>query len=243
MARILGNGALALLACALAGGAYAQMMPGGPGGMGGAGGRGIDPGAPGIGGADAPTSAQGSEKPDAAARKAYKEAVKYLDKARQFEAAAAAAGTPDKRARETEKVEDAYTRALDEFTEALSNKGDMVEAWDKVGFVHLRLGAFRESVDDYNHALALKPDLMEAIEHRAEAWLALDRIEDVRSAYMDLYNHAPDLAAQLMAAMQKWSSDHQADARGMRPADLSSFAQWLSEREGIAKQASTQPKG
>ena len=28
------------------------------------------------------------------------------------------------------------------FTEALSNKGDMVEAWDNVGYVHLRLGAY-----------------------------------------------------------------------------------------------------
>ena len=88
-----------------------------------------------------------------------------------------------------EKVGDAYSRALDEFTEALSNKGDMVEAWDNVGYVHLRLGAYQESIDDYNHALALKPDLMDAIEHRAEAYLAVDRIDDVKAPYMDLYNH------------------------------------------------------
>ena len=30
------------------------------------------------------------------------------------------------------------TGALDEFTEALSNKGDMVDAWDNVGYVHLQ---------------------------------------------------------------------------------------------------------
>jgi tetratricopeptide (TPR) repeat protein len=182
------------------------------------------------------------EKPDAAARKAYKEAMKYLDKAKQYEASAAAAGNPDKKAKEMDKVGDAYSRALDAFTEALSNKGDMVEAWDNVGYVHLRLGAYQESIDDYNHALALKPDLMDAIEHRAEAYLAVDRIDDVRAPYMDLYNHEPVLAAQLMTAMQKWLNDHQTDAKGMRPADIAAFGKWLSERDGIAKQAASLPQ-
>jgi tetratricopeptide (TPR) repeat protein len=191
---------------------------------------------------DTSPPAAAAEKPDAAARKAYKEAMKYMDKAKQYEAAAAAAGNPDKKAKERDKVEDAYSRALDEFTEALSNKGDMVEAWNNVGYVHLRLGAYQESIDDYNHALALKPDLMEAIEHRAEAYLAVDRIDDVRSPYMDLYNHEPALAAQLMAAMQRWLSDHQADPRGMRSSDITAFAKWLSERDGIAKQASSLPQ-
>ena len=90
-------------------------------------------------------------------------------------------------------MDDAYSKALDQFTEALSNKSDMVEAWNNVGYVHLRLGAYRESIDDYNHALALKPDLLEAIEHRAEAYLAVDRLDDAKAAYMDLYNHAPAL--------------------------------------------------
>jgi tetratricopeptide (TPR) repeat protein len=192
-----------------------------------------------MGGPDESFSSPSTPKPDVAAQKAYKQAMKYLDKARQYEAAAAAAGNPDKRAKEMEKVGDAYSRALDEFTEALSNKGDMVEAWDNVGLVHLRLGAYRESIDDYDHALVLRPGLMDAIEHRAEAYLAVDRVEEVRSAYMDLYSHAPDLAAQLMAAMQKWLSDHEADARGMRPADVAAFGKWLSERDGIAKQAAS----
>ncbi len=117
--------------------------------------------------------------------------------------------------------------------------------WSKPGttsaYVHLRLGAFRESLDDYNHALALKPDLMDAIEHRAEANLALDRLEDVKIAYMDLFNHAPELAAQLMTAMQKWLTDRQADPRGMRASDIDSFGKWVAERDGIAKQTASLP--
>jgi tetratricopeptide (TPR) repeat protein len=216
--------------------AVGQMMPGGPGQMPG-GGR------PTMGGAppdDSPPQ-QATEKPDVAAAKAYKQAMKSLDKAKAFEAAAASAPNPDKKAKELEKLDDAYNRALDQFTEALSNKGDMVDAWNNVGYVHLKLGAFREAVDDYNHTLALKPDLLDAVEGRAEAFLAVDRLDDVRIAYMDLFNHAPDLAARLMTAMQKWLADRQTDPRGMRAADIDAFGKWVAEREGSAKQTASLP--
>jgi len=39
------------------------------------------------------------------------------------------------------------------------------------GYVHLRLGAYRESIDDYNMR-HLKPDLQEAVAHRRAAYLA-----------------------------------------------------------------------
>jgi hypothetical protein len=243
MPRLVLGGWMTAAVLILANGAFAQVMPGGMPGGGMPGGGIPGGGRPTMGGApdDATPPSAPTEKPDAAARKAYKEAMKSLDKAKQLEASAATASNPDKKAKDLEKVGDAYNRALDEFTEALSNKGDMVEAWNNVGYVHLRLGAYQESIDDYNHALALKPDLMEAIEHRAEAYLAVDRIEDVRAPYMDLYNHEPALAAQLMTAMQKWLSEHQADARGMRPADIAAFGKWISERDGIAKQAASLP--
>jgi tetratricopeptide (TPR) repeat protein len=226
--------ALALGDAALAGGQYLPgqgQMPGGAGGR------------PQMGGPpdESPPSNPPVDKPDVTARKAFKAAMKSLDKAKEFEAAAAAASNPDKKAKEMDKVGDAYNRALDEFTEALSSKGDMVEAWDNVGYVHLRLGAFRESLDDYNHALALKPDLMDAVEHRAEANLALDRLDEVKIAYMDLFNHSPELAAQLMTGMQKWLTDRQADPRGIRAADIDAFGKWVAERDGIAKQTASLP--
>jgi tetratricopeptide (TPR) repeat protein len=226
--------ATAWAASALAGG---QIMPGGGGQIPGVGRPGTMGGAP----PDDSPPQQSTEKPDIAAAKAYKQAMKSLEKAKELEAAAASAPNADKKAKELEKLDDAYNRALDQFTEALSNKGDMVEAWNHVGYVHLKLGAFREAIDDYNHALTLKPDLLDAVEHRAEAFLAVDRLDDVRIAYMDLFNHAPELAAQLMAAMQKWLADHQADAHGMRASDIDAFGKWLSEREGIAKQTASLP--
>lgn len=211
--------------------AVGQMMPGG---------QGRSPAS--MGPQEEPsTPSPSSEKPDVAAKKAFNAAMKSFNKAKEFEAIAAAAPNADKKAKAMEKVGDNYTRALDQFTEALSNKGDMLEAWDNVGYVHLRLGAYAEAVDDYNHALALKPDLLEAIEHRAEACLAIDRLEDAKAAYMDLYNHAPHLADQLMLLMQKWQSEHRADAHGMRAADIDAFGKWLQERDGIAKQTASLP--
>jgi tetratricopeptide (TPR) repeat protein len=105
--------------------------------------------------------------------------------------------------------------------------------------VHLRLGAYSESIDDYNHTLALKPDLLEAVEHRAEAYLAVDRLDEAKAAYMNLFNHARPLADQLMVSMQKWLERHHVAAAGMRPADIDSFDQWLKERDGIAKSAAS----
>ena len=171
-----------------------------------------------------------TEKPDAAAKKAFNAGVKSLNKARELEKNGA-----------LDKAGDAYGRALDQFTEALSNKGDMVEAWNNAGYVHLRLGAFSESIDDYNHALTLKPDLLEAVEHRGEAYMAVDRLDDAKAAYMNLFNHARPLADQLMLSMQKWLASHRAAANGIRAADIDSFDKWLQERDGIAKQTASIP--
>jgi tetratricopeptide (TPR) repeat protein len=227
---------------AMAGG---QGYPGGGGGY--PGGGGGMPGRPGQGGMGGPPGEEmppsvSTEKPDAAAKKAYAAGVKALNKAHEFEDAAAKAPNPDKKGVESDKANDAYGKALDKFTEALSNKGDMVEAWNGAGYVHLRLGAFSESIDDYNHALRLNSELLEAVEHRAEAYMAVDRVDEAKAAYMDLFNHDRALADQLMTTMQSWLDRHRTAANGMRPADIDAFGKWLQERDGIAKQtAATTP--
>jgi hypothetical protein len=69
--------------------------------------------------------------------------------------------------------------------------------------------------------------------------MALDRLDEAKAAYMDLFNHARPLADQLMASMQKWLASHRQAANGMRSADIDSFDKWLQEREGIAKQTAS----
>jgi tetratricopeptide (TPR) repeat protein len=218
---------LAGAAALLAAGMTSAQMPGG-------GGRPQGPqSAPAI------ESTPGQDKPEVAAQKWYKQAVKALDKGKDYDKEAVKASSPEKRASELDKANDQYYRALDMFTEALSYNADMADAWNQVGFVHLRLGAFRESVDDYDHALNLKPDNSQAILHRAQAYLHLDRLEDAQSAYMDLFNHSRADADELMISMQYWITTHRTDANGMRPAQIDAFDAWVQERATIAKQAAT----
>ena len=180
-------------------------------------------------------SAPPEVKPEKAAAKAYAAATKSMAKAHELEDVVAKATDPDKKAKAMSKLEDTYGRALDQFTEVLRNKGDMYDAWNQIGYLHLRFGAYRESVDDYNHALALKPDLLEAIQHRGEAYLGIDHLDEAKAAYMDLFFHARPLADQLMVGMQAWLQNHRAAANGMRAADIDAFDKWVQERDGIAK--------
>ncbi len=104
--------------------AWAQMPGGGP----------MSGGRPGS----APPSQQidtttRPDKQDAAARKAYREAVKALNKAMDYDQLALKAPNADKRANELDKARDSYYQALDYFTEALSNNAEMSEAWNSAG--------------------------------------------------------------------------------------------------------------
>ncbi len=174
-------------------------------------------------------------KPDKAAAKAYAAAMKSMQKAHELEEAIAKATDPDKKANAQAKLDDIYGRALEQFTEVLRNKNDMYDAWNKIGFIHLHFGAYRESIDDYNHALALKPDLQEAIQHRGEAYMGTDHLDEAKAAYMDLFFHARPLADQMMVTMQSWLQSHRTSPNGMRAHDIDAFDKWLQEREGIAK--------
>jgi tetratricopeptide (TPR) repeat protein len=214
---------------------HAQGYPGG-GGMGGPtpmGGRGGVSGPP----DEAMPFTPSAEKPDKAATKAYAAGLKTMNKAHDLEDLIAKTTDPEKKAKAEGKLEDTYGVALDQFTEVLRNRSDMYDAWNQVGYVHLRLGAYRESIDDYDHALKLKPDLTNAIANRALACLMVDRLDDAKSAYMDLFYHERPLANELMVHMQDWVQRHRAAADGVRPADLDSFDKWVTERSGIAKTA------
>jgi len=178
-------------------------------------------------------------KPDKEAAKAYAAGNKTMAKARELQEVIAHTTDPEKKARASEKLDDTYDKALLQYTEVIRNKDDMYDPWNQIGFIHLHYGAFRESIDDYNHALALKPDLPEAIAHRGAAYLGVDRLEEAKAAYMDLFFHDRPLADQLMVSMQAWLQTHQASPNGVRVADIEAFGKWLQERDGIAKSAAS----
>jgi tetratricopeptide (TPR) repeat protein len=210
--------------------AHAQGYPSGPGGI---------PSVTGSGGRtqqqEEIPSAPAEVKPEKAAAKAYASGTKTMVKARELEDTIAKATDPDKKAKAVSKLEDTYGRALEQFTEVLRNKNDMYDAWNQIGYVHLRFGAYRESIDDFNHGLKLKPDVLEAVEYRGEAYLGIDHLDEAKATYMDLFFHARPLADRLMVAMQAWLKNHQVAATGVRATDVESFDKWVQERDGIAK--------
>jgi tetratricopeptide (TPR) repeat protein len=90
----------------------------------------------------------------------------------------------------------------------------------------------------YDRALEIEPRYAEAVEYRAEAYLELGRLEDCKSAYMQLYRGVPELAAQLMEKMKLFAA-RPAEAAGPVDSDaLAAFSQWVEERDGIARQTS-----
>ena len=223
-----------LLAMALGSGqVWAQGYPGGIGGGGIA-------GAAARGPRDEIPTQPIEEKPDKAAAKAYAAGSKTMAKAHEQEAILATEKDPEKRGRAREKLDDLYDRAMAQFTQVLRNQ-EMYDAWNQICYIHLQLGAFREAMDDCNHALKIKPDLAQAIEDRGQAFLGIDRLDDAKASYMDLFYHSRPLADQLMVSMHEWVKSHRATANGMRPADIDAFDKWLQERDGIANTTASNP--
>jgi tetratricopeptide (TPR) repeat protein len=119
----------------------------------------------------------------------------------------------------------------------LQRKADMYEAWNYVGYTSRKLGEYEKALQSYNEALRLNPSYGEAIEYRAEAYLGLNRIDDAKDAYMQLFQSSRPLADQLMAAMQKYVSDRR--AAGNAAPEVDALAQWIDERSTIARQTAS----
>ncbi len=181
--------------------------------------------------------------PEEKAKNSYNAGIKSIKKAKDYEADAAKASTPEKKAKAMEKAGKAYNKALEQFTDAASNKPDMVEAWNYIGFANRHLGAYAESLEAYDHALSLNPKYFEAVEYRGEAYLGLNRIDDAKTAYMDLFRDARPLSDQLLVAMQQWVADRRLDGKGLDAAQIDAFELWLGERATVARQTASLGSG
>jgi len=177
------------------------------------------------------------------AKESYNAGIKSIKKAKEYDGDADKASTPEKKAKAQEKAAKAYSRALEQFTTAVSNQSDMVEAWNYIGFANRHLGAYAESLEAYDHALSLNPKYFEAVEYRAEAYLGLNRTDDAKSAYMDLFRDARPLSDQLLTAMQKWVVDRRQDAKGVAAEQIDALEKWLGERGTIARQTASLGSG
>lgn len=159
------------------------------------------------------------------AEEAYQRAVRYRDKAKELEAE----NEPERAAKE-------YEKAARSLRAAIGFDPSLHQAHSDLGFALRKLGDYEGSLEEYGRALELSPGYPEAIEYRAEAYLGLGRLDEVRDAYMELLREHRPFADQLMIAMKGWVDEHRADPGEMDSAAVEDFAQWVEERERAASQ-------
>jgi tetratricopeptide (TPR) repeat protein len=138
------------------------------------------------------------------------------------------------------KAKNEYQKSLKDFTNAAKLNPKLAPAYNGMGYAYRKTGDYAKALEMYDQAIELaKPQIFpEAIEYRAEAYLALNRLDDARQSYLDLFAADRKQADILMAAMKSWVNARHADAAGVSPDALAAFEKWIGERDGIAKQTS-----
>ena len=175
--------------------------------------------------------------PQQKAMTAYNDGLEYRNKAWKLEEEIASGdGKAEKKAM---KVAKAYKKAIGQFRTAVEQVPEFHQAWSSLGYALRKTGQYEESLAAYDRSLAIDPRYPEAIEYRAEAYLGLDRIEEAKGAYMQLFQMDRERAAELMTAMKRWLEERREDAGGLSDEAIDSFATWVEERSDMVAQVGT----
>lgn len=177
--------------------------------------------------------------PEQEALEYYNDGISYRDKADKYEAEAAAENDVAKKAKLLEKSKSQHESSIKKYLKAVAKNPQMFQAWGSLGYAYRRTGNTPVALEAYDKALALEKNYTPAIEYRAEAYLGLNRLDDVKSAYMLLFNADRKRADELASAMQKYVEKRQADPAGVDPAALQEFGRWVAERKQLASQTSS----
>ena len=174
--------------------------------------------------------------PEQQARDLYNDGVGYVKKADKADLEAAQASDAGRKERARRDAQDRYAGALGKFQQAVQLDPQRYEAWNYVGYTSRKLGHYDEALSAYDRALALKPGYPDAIEYRGEAYLALDRPDDAKKAYLDLFAGNRALAAKLLTAMKGWVATQRAAPVSDNAARVDELDKWIQERSQIAAQ-------
>jgi tetratricopeptide (TPR) repeat protein len=177
--------------------------------------------------------------PEQQADALYNDGLEYRDKATKYDKEAAAEADAKKKGKLEAKAKDKYQDAARKFSEAVKKNPNHYSAWGNLGYAFRKTGDYAAALEAYGKAIALQPGYTPAIEYRAEAYLALNRLDDVKSAYMALFNMDRPRADELAAAIEKWLEKRKSDPAGLDPARLDEFAKWAEQRKQLASQVSS----
>jgi tetratricopeptide (TPR) repeat protein len=163
--------------------------------------------------------------PEQQAARELKSGERLLERAE----AAAADGKADKARKSFERAARSFQKAADLAPSAAAFNG--------LGYALRKTGDYDAALAAYDRALQIEPRFAQAIEYRAEAYLALGRLDDVRKAYMLLFQNARPHADELLAAVNAWIADGGANG-AVAAEELAEFTAWAQERTQLAGQTS-----
>lgn len=176
--------------------------------------------------------------PEQEAVEYYNDGISYRDKAAVLEKESAAETDAKRREKLESKAKDRHESSIKKFLRATQKDPKLYQAWGSLGYAYRKTGNYDASLQAYAKALELQPGYTPAIEYRAEAYLGLGRLEDVKSAYMTLFNADRPRADELSAAIDRWLEKTKSGARTVDPAKRDEFAKWAADRKQLAGQTS-----
>ena len=179
-----------------------------------------------------------SMTPQQQAAQRYNHGLKMQAKGDEAEKAALAATDEKKRAKGMETARKSWEKAKQDYQHAVALDPQSHQAHGALGYVLRKQGNFDASLASYEKALQLKPGFTPAIEYRAEAYLALNKIEEAKADYITLFATDRKNADTLAAAMTKWVADRRKDPKGVAPAVVDDLNKWLESRQEIAAKTS-----
>ncbi len=180
-----------------------------------------------------------SRTPQDIARSAYNDGVRAVKQADKYQAEALQEKRAERKPKAMDRAKKQYEKARGYFAAAVDQQATMHEAWNYVGYTSRKLGEAEKALVAYGEALRLRPGYPDAIEYRGVAYLALNRLDEAKDAYMTLLSGDRKLAGLLMTEMQGWVAARRSDPAGVPAEQLDSFAQWVTERAAVAQQTAS----
>lgn len=166
----------------------------------------------------------------------FNDGTEYQQKAAKLEKEFAGENDARRKEKLEAKAKDKHEDAVKKFLKATEKNPNLFQAWGSLGYSYRKIGNYTASLEAYNKSLAIQPNYTPAVEYRAEALLALNQVDEVKSVYMALFRMDRARADELSAAIDKWLEKRKADPAGLDPAKLEDFAKWAGERKQAASQ-------
>ncbi|HVT61343.1 MAG TPA: tetratricopeptide repeat protein [Thermoanaerobaculia bacterium] len=177
--------------------------------------------------------------PESEAVELFNAGISFRDKAEKLEHEAAAEPEAKKKEKLEQKAVDKHESSIQKFVESTQKNPKLFQAWGSLGYAYRRTGKYPEALAAYDKALAIEQGYTPAIEYRAEAFLALNRLDDVKSAYMMLFRMDRVRADELFAAIEKWVQKKRTEPGSLGADVVENFAGWAAERKQLGAQTSS----